>query len=202
MAELEGFGFPQWQALAAVFAAEALRRDGRLAEAEALVERGFRVASGAEYWYAVGFAQRTAGLILSDQGRAAEASAKRAEALSTFERIGACSSAAFTLDAPDSLPINRLILGCYFSADIPARNTSRCGRVGTSGSHPITAAPGVDPIRYPYARPAKRASRSSHSLRSERPSRAVPPSPASVQIPTWLVDIKLHRERRKDAWPR
>ncbi len=93
MAELEGFGFPQWQSLAAVFAAEALRRDGRLAEAEALVERGLRVATGAEYWYAVGFAQRTGGLILRDQGRIDAANAKRAEAVSTFERIGAAFEA-------------------------------------------------------------------------------------------------------------
>lgn len=50
--ELEGFGFPQWQALAAVLAADALRRDGRLAEAGPWVERGLRVATGAEYWYA------------------------------------------------------------------------------------------------------------------------------------------------------
>ena len=93
VAELEGFGFPQWQALAAVFAAEALRRDGRLAEAEALVERGLRVATGAEYWYAVGFAQRTAGLILRDQGCVDDANAKRADAVSTFERIGAAFEA-------------------------------------------------------------------------------------------------------------
>jgi tetratricopeptide (TPR) repeat protein len=91
--ELEGFGFPQWQALAAVFAADALRRDGRLAEAEPWVERGLRVATGAEYWYAVGFAQRTAGLILLDQGRTDEANAKRADAVNTFERIGAAFEA-------------------------------------------------------------------------------------------------------------
>ena len=91
--ELEGFGFPQWQSLAAVFAAEALRRDGRLAEAETLVERGLRVATSAEYWYAVGFAQRTAGLILRDQGRVDEANVKRADAVSTFERIGAAFEA-------------------------------------------------------------------------------------------------------------
>ncbi len=47
--EIEGFGFPQWQALTAVFAAEALRREGRLAEAESMVERGLCVAVGAEY---------------------------------------------------------------------------------------------------------------------------------------------------------
>ena len=50
--EIESFGFPQWQALTAVFAAEALRREGRLAEAESMVERGLGVAAGAEYWYA------------------------------------------------------------------------------------------------------------------------------------------------------
>ncbi len=69
--EIEGFGFPQWQALTAVFAAEALRREGRLAEAESMVERGLCVAVGAEYWYAVGFAQRTAGHILRDKGSSA-----------------------------------------------------------------------------------------------------------------------------------
>jgi tetratricopeptide (TPR) repeat protein len=95
--EIESFGFPQWQALAAVFAAEALRREGRLAEAESLVDRGLRVAMGAEYWYAVGFAQRTAGNILRDQARPGEASAKFAEAVRTFERIGAAFEAARTM---------------------------------------------------------------------------------------------------------
>jgi serine/threonine protein kinase/class 3 adenylate cyclase/tetratricopeptide (TPR) repeat protein len=94
VAELEGFGFPQWQGLAAVFAAEALRREGRLDEAEPLVERGLRVATAAEYWYAVGFAQRTAGRIARDQGLAEEAAAKFAEAVSTFDRIGAAFEAA------------------------------------------------------------------------------------------------------------
>jgi DNA-binding winged helix-turn-helix (wHTH) protein/tetratricopeptide (TPR) repeat protein len=94
--EIEGFGFPQWQALTAVFAAEALRREGRLAEAESMVERGLGVAAGAEYWYAVGFAQRTAGHILRDQGSLPEASAKLAEAAKTFERIGATFEAART----------------------------------------------------------------------------------------------------------
>ena len=93
VAELEGFGFPQWQALAAVFAAEALRLDGRLAEAGPWAERALRVATGAEYWYAVGFAQRTAGLILRDQGRIDEAKAKQADAVHTFERIGAAFEA-------------------------------------------------------------------------------------------------------------
>ena len=94
--EIEGFGFPQWQALAAVFAAEALRREGRLAEAESMVERGLRVAVGAEYWYAVGFAQRTAGHILRDKGLPQEASLKLEEAAKTFDRIGATFEAART----------------------------------------------------------------------------------------------------------
>ena len=94
--EIEGFGFPQWQALTAVFAAEALRREGRLAEAESMVDRGLGVAVGAEYWYAVGFAQRTAGHILRDQGSLPEASAKLAEAAKTFDRIGATFEAART----------------------------------------------------------------------------------------------------------
>jgi DNA-binding winged helix-turn-helix (wHTH) protein/tetratricopeptide (TPR) repeat protein/predicted Ser/Thr protein kinase len=93
IAEIEGFGFPQWQALARVFAADALRREGRFAEAESMVERGLRVATGAEYWYAVGFAHRTAGLILRDQGRVDEANARFADAVSTFERIGAAFEA-------------------------------------------------------------------------------------------------------------
>ena len=88
VAELEGFGFPQWQALAAVFAAEALRREGRLDEAESMVERGLRVATGAEYWYAVGFAQRTAGHILRDKG-SGRGNARLAEAAKTFNSIGA-----------------------------------------------------------------------------------------------------------------
>ncbi len=96
VAELKGFGFPQWQALAAVFAAEALRREGRVAEAESLVERGLRVATAAEYWYAVGLAQRTAGRILRDKGCVDEAKAKFAEAARTFDRIGAAFEAART----------------------------------------------------------------------------------------------------------
>ena len=67
-----------------VFAAEALRRDGRLAEAEALVERGLRVATEAEYWYAVGFAQRTAGYISAIKGCVEEATAKLADGSQTF----------------------------------------------------------------------------------------------------------------------
>lgn len=94
--EIEGFGFPQWQALTAVFAAEALRREGRLDEAESMVERGLRVAIGAEYWYAVGFARRTAGHILRDKGRPAEATAKLAEAAKTFNSIGATFEAGRT----------------------------------------------------------------------------------------------------------
>ena len=94
--EIEGFGFPQWQALTAVFAAEALRREGRLDEAESLVERGLRVAIGAEYWYAVGFAWRTAGHIQRDKGCPDEATAKLAEAAKTFERIGASFEAGRT----------------------------------------------------------------------------------------------------------
>ncbi len=96
VAEIEEFGFPQWQALSAVFAAEALRREGRLDEAESLVECGLRVATAAQYWYAVGFAQRTGGHILRDQGRAAEATTKFAAAAATFGRIGAAYEAART----------------------------------------------------------------------------------------------------------
>ena len=94
--EIEGFGFPQWQALTAVFAAEALRREGRLDEAESMVERGLRVAIGAEYWYAVGFARRTAGYIQRDKGRPDEATAKLAEAAKTFNSIGATFEAGRT----------------------------------------------------------------------------------------------------------
>ena len=96
VAELEGFGFPQWQALAGAFAAEALRREGRVAEAEAWVERALQVATAAEYWYAAGFAQRTAGRVLRDKGCVDEAKAKFADAKDTFERIGAAFEAART----------------------------------------------------------------------------------------------------------
>jgi hypothetical protein len=44
----------------------------------------------------VGFAQRTAGHILRDQGCLPEASAKLAEAAKTFDRIGATFEAART----------------------------------------------------------------------------------------------------------
>ena len=94
IAEFEAFAFPQWHALTVAFAAEALRHQGRLDEAASLVERALQVASAAEYWYAVGFAQRTAGRIARDHGHAAEAAARLTDAAATFDRIGAAFEAA------------------------------------------------------------------------------------------------------------
>ena len=94
IAEFEAFAFPQWHALTVAFAAEALRRQGRLDEAASLVERALQVASAAEYWYAVGFAQRTAGRIARDHGHAAEAATRFTEAAATFDRIGAAFEVA------------------------------------------------------------------------------------------------------------
>jgi tetratricopeptide (TPR) repeat protein len=59
--ELEGFGIPQWHALAVTLTAESWRMLGRLDDAAAFVQRGLEVAAGAAYWYAVGFAHRVVG---------------------------------------------------------------------------------------------------------------------------------------------
>src|SRR5207244_612184 len=87
VAELEGFGFLQWHAWASIQMGEALRIEGRAAEAAEAARRGLEVARRAEYWYAVGFAHRVLGRVAADAGRLPEAAAALAEALATFERI-------------------------------------------------------------------------------------------------------------------
>ncbi|HUG53584.1 MAG TPA: hypothetical protein VMR21_08280, partial [Vicinamibacteria bacterium] len=96
VAELEGFGFPQWQGWSSTGLAEALRIEGRLEEAEAAARGGLEVAVRAEYWYAAGFAHRVLGRIARDGGRLAEAAADLERARATFERIGAAFEAART----------------------------------------------------------------------------------------------------------
>jgi len=54
---------------------------------------GLAVATSANYRYAIGLAQRTAGRIARDRGLAEEAAAKFAEAVSTFDRMGAAFEA-------------------------------------------------------------------------------------------------------------
>lgn len=93
-AELEGFEFPQWHALALVLAGESCRGLGRPDEAMTLVGRGLEVATRAEYWYAVGLAQRIAGRLASDRGDAGSARRAFDDSLATFERIGAAFEAA------------------------------------------------------------------------------------------------------------
>ena len=96
VAEFERFGFPQWHGWAATHTAEALRLEGRLAEAAAAAQRGLEVARQAQYWYAVAFSHRVRGRIARDEGRLGEAAAELAQALSTFERIGGAFEAART----------------------------------------------------------------------------------------------------------
>lgn len=96
VAELEGFGFPHWHALALTWLAEAARLDGRVEQAAASVEQGLQMATRAQYWYAVGVAHRVAGRIARDRGHAEEASLAFEQALATFERIGARFESART----------------------------------------------------------------------------------------------------------
>lgn len=96
VAELEGFGFPQWHALAATLLGESWRLLGRLDEADASVQCGLRTATRAGYWYAVGLSHRVAGRIARDRGAAAAASHEFQQALETFERIGAAVERART----------------------------------------------------------------------------------------------------------
>jgi tetratricopeptide (TPR) repeat protein len=89
IAELEGFGFPQWHALALTLMAEICRTQGPLEQAVAFVEHGLQVATRAEYWYAVAWAHRVAGRVARDRDALDEAYRFFELAFSTFERIGA-----------------------------------------------------------------------------------------------------------------
>jgi class 3 adenylate cyclase/tetratricopeptide (TPR) repeat protein len=96
LAELEGFGFPQWYALALVFMADVCRLQGRLDEAAGLVEQGLGVATRAEYGYALAFAQRTAGRVARDRAHTDEARRMFELARTTFDRISAAFESART----------------------------------------------------------------------------------------------------------
>jgi tetratricopeptide (TPR) repeat protein len=96
VAELEGFAFPQWHALAATLTGECLRALGRFDEAASAVEKGLQVATRAGYLYAIGFSHRVAGRIARDRGLVAAARDAFLLALETFERSGAAFEAART----------------------------------------------------------------------------------------------------------
>ena len=96
VAELEGFGFPQWQALALTLVGEVRREEGRLDEAAILVDRGLQVTTRAESWYGVGFGHRVAGRVARDRGATTEARAAFEKAADTLERIHATFEARRT----------------------------------------------------------------------------------------------------------
>jgi DNA-binding winged helix-turn-helix (wHTH) protein/tetratricopeptide (TPR) repeat protein len=96
VAELEGFGFPQWHSLALTLAGDVRRLEGRLDEAALLVDRGLQVATRAGYWYCVGLSHRVAGRLARDRGGATEARAAFEKAAETFERIHATFEARRT----------------------------------------------------------------------------------------------------------
>jgi DNA-binding winged helix-turn-helix (wHTH) protein/tetratricopeptide (TPR) repeat protein len=96
VAELEGFGFPQWQGFAAALTAETYRAGADLHAACSFVERALEVTTRAQYWYGVGFAERVRARIARDRGAAEEAAASFAAATRTFERIGAAFEAERT----------------------------------------------------------------------------------------------------------
>ena len=87
--ELEGFGFPQWHALAAVMLGEAQRGLGRLEEAAEATRSGTDIATRAQYWYAVGLGEQVTARIARDRGRVEDATSALESALLTFTRIGA-----------------------------------------------------------------------------------------------------------------
>jgi hypothetical protein len=86
----------QGHAFASALTAETYRLDGQLDLATTFLDRGLDVATRAEYWYAVGFAQRVSGRIARDRGCAVEAAAAFDRALRTFERIGGTFEAGGT----------------------------------------------------------------------------------------------------------
>lgn len=89
IAELEGFGIPQFQALTLALLAEAARLSAAHGEAFALLERGVQVAERAQYWYAAGVSRRIRSRVHRATGNDAEALREAECALATFERIGA-----------------------------------------------------------------------------------------------------------------
>ena len=94
--ELESFGFPQWEALAAIFTGESARLQGRLDEAGQFVERGLHVAARAGYAYAMGFGHRIAGRIARDGGLVRDALNQLEQAVEIFERAGGVFESAKT----------------------------------------------------------------------------------------------------------
>jgi hypothetical protein len=69
LAELEGFAFPQWHALAAILRGEAERLHQSLDEAEEWTSRGLEIASRAKYRYACELGERIARSIAEDRRR-------------------------------------------------------------------------------------------------------------------------------------
>jgi DNA-binding winged helix-turn-helix (wHTH) protein/tetratricopeptide (TPR) repeat protein len=104
VAELESFGFPQWQAWASTLTGETYRVDGNLDAAASFVEPGRRLAMHTGYRYAVGFAERISARIARDRGHLAEASAAFDRALQTFAQIGARFEEARTRQDAERLP--------------------------------------------------------------------------------------------------
>lgn len=96
VAELEGFGFPQWHGFAAALTAETYRLDDRLDLAATFVGRALEVMTRAQYWYGVGFAERVGGRIARDRGALEEAAIAFERSAHTFERIGAAFEAQRT----------------------------------------------------------------------------------------------------------
>jgi DNA-binding winged helix-turn-helix (wHTH) protein/tetratricopeptide (TPR) repeat protein len=89
LAELEGFGFPQWQALAAIFLGDAHRRSGRFDDSYASIVRGIEIAVKANYLYAVGVGERIGGRLARDRGDHDQSRAAFERALAVFQAIGA-----------------------------------------------------------------------------------------------------------------
>ncbi|HEY7498607.1 MAG TPA: AAA family ATPase [Vicinamibacterales bacterium] len=89
LAELEGFGFPQWQSLAAVLLGESERRHGRLDEASSWIARGIEIAAAANYRYAVAVGERIASRVERDRGHDDRAGAALQRAVAVFDSIGA-----------------------------------------------------------------------------------------------------------------
>jgi hypothetical protein len=96
LTELEGFGFPQWHALAAVLLGDAHRRGGRFDESAAWIARGIKVASAANYRYAVAIGERVAGRLARDTGDEDLAKAALDRAITVFTSIGASFEAERT----------------------------------------------------------------------------------------------------------
>jgi class 3 adenylate cyclase/tetratricopeptide (TPR) repeat protein len=95
-AELERFAFPQWHGLFTACLAEAHRLKGELPRATAEIARALEISRGAEYWFAVGYAERVHARISLAAGDRDGARTRFMQALETYARIGATSEVART----------------------------------------------------------------------------------------------------------